>query len=71
MSILQKIEVVVIVFSVGFASCSKLPESETAKKIGSQPKQVIDNASADVNKALQQGTERRQEADKKLEGDGK
>ena len=47
------------------SACSKVPESETARKIGAQPKQTVDKASADVSKALQQGTERRQEADSK------
>ena len=60
MSILQRIELLLIVVAVGLTSCSKIPESETAKKIGSQPKQVIDKASADVNKALSQGAEKRE-----------
>ena len=47
------------------ASCSKTPESETARKIGEQPKQIVDKAAADVNKALQTGTAARQEAEKK------
>jgi len=47
------------------SSCSKTPESETAKKIGQQPKQIIDKAAADVNKALKTGTEARREAEKK------
>jgi hypothetical protein len=46
-------------------SCSKTPESEAAKKIGEQPKQIIDKAAADVNKALQKGAEARREAEKK------
>ena len=47
------------------SACGKLPESESAKKIGAQPKQVVDKASADVNKALQQGADARREADEK------
>ena len=48
------------------AGCGdKLPESEAAKKLGQQPKQIIDKAAADVNKALQKGVEARQEAEKK------
>jgi hypothetical protein len=46
-------------------SCSKTPESETAVKVGQQPKQIIDKATTDVNKALQKGMEARQEAEKK------
>ena len=54
-----------LVFLVMISACTKTPESETAKKIGEQPKQIIDKASADVNKALQTGTAARQEAEKK------
>jgi len=45
--------------------CSKTPESQTAVEVGKKPKQIIDKASADVNKALQTGTAARQEAEKK------
>ncbi|MEK6246328.1 MAG: hypothetical protein AABM33_17730 [Pseudomonadota bacterium] len=48
-----------------FSGCSKTPESETAKKIGEQPKQVIDKVTSDVNKAMQKGAEQRLEAEKK------
>ena len=40
-------------------------ESESAKRIGAQPKQTIDRASTDVNKALQQGAERSRDADER------
>jgi hypothetical protein len=43
----------------------KLPESEAAKKLGQQPKQIVDKVTTDVNKALQKGVEIRQEAEKK------
>jgi hypothetical protein len=43
----------------------KTPESQTAVNIGKQPKQIVDKAAADVNKALKAGTEARQEAEKK------
>ncbi|HUN67954.1 MAG TPA: hypothetical protein VMU46_04095 [Burkholderiales bacterium] len=54
-------------FSLVFlvSGCSKTPESETAKKIGEQPKQIVDKVTTDVNKALQKGMEQRQEAEKK------
>ena len=52
-----------LLFSV--SSCSKTPESETAKQIGQQPKQVVDKAAADVTKALKTGTEARQSSEKK------
>ena len=56
-----------LVFGVMFliSGCSKMPESETAKKVGEQPKQIIDKVTADVNKAIQKDLERRQEAEKK------
>jgi uncharacterized protein YcfL len=47
------------------AACSKTPESETAKKIGEQPKQIIDKVTNDVNKAMQKDAERQQDAEKK------
>ena len=52
-----------LLFSI--LGCSKTPESEAAKKLGQQPKQMVDKATTDVNKALQQGTEQRQQAEKK------
>ena len=48
-----------------FAGCSKIPESETAKKVGEQPKQILDKVETDVNKAMQKGMEQRQDAEKK------
>ena len=48
-----------------FSACSKTPESETAKKIGEQPKQILDKVTTDVNKAMQKETERQQSAEKK------
>ena len=47
------------------SSCSKTPESETAKKIGEQPKNIVNKVTTDVNKALQTGTAARQEDEKK------
>ena len=47
------------------SSCSKTPESQTAKKIGEQPKQIVDKVTTDVNKALQKGMDARQDAEKK------
>jgi hypothetical protein len=56
-----------LVTLVMFAGCGKIPESETAKKVGNIPKQTIDNTRSDVEKALQQGVDRNQEAEKKEE----
>jgi len=47
-----------------FSACTKTPESETAKKIGEQPKQIIDKVTTDVNAAMQKEGQR-QEAEKK------
>jgi hypothetical protein len=47
------------------SGCGKTPESETARKIGGQPKQIVDKVTADVSKAMQKGAEQRQEAEKK------
>ena len=47
------------------SGCSKTPESQTAKKIGEQPKQILDKVTTDVNKAMQKETERQQSAEKK------
>jgi hypothetical protein len=50
------------------AACGdKVPQSEAAKQIGNQPKQTVDKASQDAAKALQQGSDRTREADKKAE----
>jgi hypothetical protein len=43
------------------AGCSP----EQSKSVGSAPKSTVDRASADVNKALQQGAERTREAEEK------
>jgi len=43
----------------------KVPQSEAAKKVGDQPKQVIDRAAQDAAKVLQQGADRTADADKK------
>lgn len=43
----------------------KVPQSEAARKVGEQPKQLLNQVEADVNKALQKGIEQRQQAEKK------
>jgi hypothetical protein len=55
------------VFAAAFLllGCSKIPESDAAKKVGEQPKQVIDKASADVGRALQQGEDARRAAEER------
>ena len=55
-----------VLFVASFVSgCSKMPESETAKKVGEQPKQLLNKVETDVNKAMQKGMEQRQDAEKK------
>jgi len=54
------------VATVALAGCGdKVPESAAAKKVGEQPKQIVDKVTADVNKAMQKETERNQDAEKK------
>ncbi|HEY8068409.1 MAG TPA: hypothetical protein VIF38_05900 [Burkholderiales bacterium] len=48
-----------------FSACSKTPESETSKKIGEQPKQIIDKVTTDVDKAMQKNAEQMRDAEKK------
>ena len=55
----------IALIAASLCACSKVPESEEAKKIGNIPKQTIDKATTDVNKAIQQGAERTREADQK------
>ena len=55
-----------LLIAAALAGCGdKLPESEAAKKLGQQPKNIVNKAEADVNKALQQGMQQRQQAEKK------
>lgn len=53
------------------SACSKTPESEIAKKIGEQPKQIVDKVTSDVNKAMQKGMEQRQGAEQRQEAEKK
>ena len=58
-----------LLFAVGviflISGCGKTPESEAARKIGEQPKQIIDKVTTDVGKAMQKEAERQQGAEKK------
>jgi hypothetical protein len=48
------------------AGCGeKVAESEAARKLGEQPKQVVDKAAADLKKGLERGVERREETEPK------
>ena len=57
-----------LVLILGFlvAACGdKLPESEASRKLGEQPKQLLNKVESDVNKSLQKGMEQRIQAEKK------
>ena len=50
------------------AACGdKVPESEAAKRLGQQPKKLVDRVTTDVGKAMQQGqdSERLKEEEQK------
>lgn len=52
--------------ALGLGGCGdRTPQSEAARKIGEQPKQLLNQVETDVNKALQKGMEQRQQAEKK------
>ena len=52
--------------AAALAACGdKVPESAAAKKLGNAPKEIIDKASTDAAKAVQQGAERTSDADAK------
>ena len=56
----------IVVCALLCAACGdKVPESEAARRIGQQPKQLLDKVETDVNKAMQKGMEQRQDAEKK------
>jgi uncharacterized lipoprotein YehR (DUF1307 family) len=68
LSTLRKIELLIVAAALAavLAGCGdKVPQSEASKKIGEQPKQVLNKVEADVNKAVQKGIEQRQDAEKK------
>ncbi len=65
MSTLRGTSALALVAFVLAACGDKVPESSAAKKLGEQPKQIVDKVTGDVNKALQKGLEARQDAEKK------
>jgi hypothetical protein len=49
---------------VSIAACGdRIPESDGAKKLGAAPKQIVDKASSDIGKALEQGAHQSREAE--------
>ena len=60
---------VLVALGVALAACGdKTPESEASRKLGEQPKAMVDKAAADVAKALEQGAARTRAADDKAGG---
>ena len=43
---------------IALSGCDFSAEKEASKRVGDQPKKIIDKATVDVNKAMQQGAER-------------
>jgi hypothetical protein len=65
LSISRRIDLV-LACAVALAGCGdKVPQSAAAQKVGGQPRQIIDKVSGDTAKAMQQATERQQNAEKK------
>ena len=61
----MRLPVVVTLVALLAACGDKVPESKAAKDLGNVPKQTLDKASAGVAGAMQQGTDRTREEDKK------
>ena len=55
MSTLRRIEALLVVALLLTACGDKIPESEAAKRLGQQPKKIVDRVTTDVGKAMQQG----------------
>jgi Sec-independent protein translocase protein TatA len=63
LSIRLRTKLLILAAAIALTGCSKLPESEAAKKLGAQPKQVIDKAADDVTKSLQAGSQSQQDSE--------
>ena len=55
MSTLRRIEPLLVVALLLAACGDKVPESEAARRLGQQPKKILDRVTTDVGKAMQQG----------------
>ena len=55
MSTRRRIEALLVVALLLAACGDKVPESEAAKRLGQQPKKIVDRVTTDVGKAMQQG----------------
>ena len=67
MSTLRRIEAPRLVALLLAACGDKVPESEAARRLGQQPKKIVDRVTTDVGKAMQQGqdSERLKEEEQK------
>ena len=67
MSTLRRIEPLLVVALLLAACGDKVPESEAARRLGQQPKKILDRVTTDVGKAMQQGqdSERLKEEEQK------
>ncbi len=63
MSTLRRIDfLLVCCLALAAAGCG---ESESAKRLGAQPKQTVDRVTTDLDKAMQQEAQRMREAEEK------
>ena len=67
MSTLRRIEALLVIALLLAACGDKVPESEAARRLGQQPKKIVDRVTTDVGKAMQQGqdSERLREEEQK------
>jgi hypothetical protein len=55
LSTLRRIEALLVVALLLAACGDKVPESEAARRLGQQPKKIVDRVTTDIGKAMQQG----------------
>ncbi len=55
MSTLRRIEALLVVALLLAACGDKVPESEAARRLGQQPKKIVDRVTTNVGSAMQQG----------------
>jgi len=67
LSTLRRIEALLVIALLLAACGDKVPESEAARRLGQQPKKIVDRVTTDVGKAMQQGqdSERLREEEQK------
>jgi hypothetical protein len=55
LSTLRRIEALLVVALLLAACGDKVPESEAARRLGQQPKKIVDRVTTNVGSAMQQG----------------